>query len=125
MTYQDRICDYIDLWAKLHVLDGMVSPTTEERERFSELCRKVADMISEDKNRTARSKASMAGSGSDHDRLAMEAIDEITYKVRRIRHVKIGHGADQVGELGMAFWGLSGDPAVRYARKRAENNSSA
>ena len=122
MTYQDRISEYIDLWAQLDALDGAAAPTTEDRERFSRLCVKVADMITEDKNRTERSKASMVGSGSDDDRLAMEAIDEITHKVRGIRQVKIGHGADQVGELAMCFWGLSGDLAERYARKRTENN---
>jgi hypothetical protein len=124
MTYQDRICEYIDRWAELDMLDGISNPDQGQRLRFTELCAEVADMIAVDKKRTDRSKAPMVGGRSDHDRLAMEAIDEITHKVRGIRQVKIGHGADQVGELALCFWGLSGDLAERYARKHAENHPS-
>ena len=120
MTYQDRICKYIDHWSELDALDSVSNPSEVERARFHDLCAETAVMISEDRDRTAKSKSQMMGDGSDDEHRAEEAVSEITAKVRSIRHQKIGHGVSEIGDLAIAFWGLTGRPAGHYASLRTD-----
>ena len=118
MTYQDRICKYIDLWSELDALNSVSNPGEVERYHFQELCALTADMISEDRYRTATSKSQMLGDGSDDDHRAEEAVSEITAKVKSIRHQKLGHAAFEIGDIALAFCELTGRPAEHYARMR-------